>query len=164
MQKEYKGHTITLNEFTGKFQVSINGTTKRFASLKSAENGIDREAVTDFQPTEVLLLEEEGYSPATYKVRRVTLVKYEEEKRYRSRNLSRFFLTDKGDKVFINGYRSSQFYPVSSFEKLTQLAKERTQAEKDEFAAKKRSDKLGEQMEKLATLDLDPRPEVDRRW
>ena len=161
MEKEYKGHKITLGE-NGKFQVTINGDKKSFASLKSAENAIDKNAVVDFKPVEVLMIEESGgYHQTAYKVVKVKLVEYGEEKVYRG-GLRRFFKTDGGARISIgHGYGRDKVYPVSCLKELTELAKERTAIETLVAKSEKRSEKIGERWEKLVG-DFDPRPDTEK--
>ena len=158
MQKIYKGVSITLDDKDGKFFALINGVAKRFPSLKSAMNAIDKFAIVDFKPVEVLIVDEEGYSPCKYIVKKVKLIGYYEDKSYRSSYLRRFFKVEKGDSIQID--RRTEVYPLTAFEKLTTLCKERTEQEKIAHIAELRSAKLGEQIERIEALDLDPRPEL----
>jgi hypothetical protein len=165
MEKEYKGHKITLNNYTGKFQVVINGSTNEYSSLKSAMNAIDKGVIVDFKPTEVLTVEESGYSPAKYRVRKVTLTGYVEEKKYRSRDFDRYFTTDwkrDGDnvKIPIGRWVNYEMYPASAFDKLTKLCEERNEQEKIEAEAEKKGEKIAESIEALS-INLDPRLDLE---
>ena len=85
--KIYKGHEISIDTKDGKFYATINGALKKFPSVKSAENMIDKTAIIDFKPVEVLFIEEEWYNPCTYSIKQVKLVSYLERKGYRTNSL-----------------------------------------------------------------------------
>lgn len=161
MKTNYRGVEITLNEMSGKFRAVVNGVCKDFASLKSAQNFIDKNAVVEFVPVEVLVVKEKGYSPSTYTVKKVKLVGYYEQKGYRG-HLSRYFRVEGGDSIRISDSlraRNFEVYPLTALEKLTALCKERTEQSLIASKADKRVDKLGDQIDALS-IDLDPRPEM----
>jgi hypothetical protein len=157
MEKIYKGQTITLNEATGKFDVKINGRTMSFASLKSAMNQVDKNSVVDFKPQEVLIVEESGYGPARYSVKKVRLIGYYEEKGHRG-SLQRYFKVQNGSPIKI-GRWGDDIFPLSALKKLTANVKENTAQELAQSAAEKAAEKAKKQREDWS-IDLDPHPEL----
>src|SRR5512137_2321341 len=94
---KYRGHEIRLDS-VGKFWVSINGINRKFATLKSAQKGIDSSAVIDFQPVEVLLTHAIDW-PSKYEIKRVKLVGYTEKRSYGiGHYVLRYFITDEINK------------------------------------------------------------------
>ena len=55
MTKNYRGRDITLDEQSGKFRTLINGSFKQFASMKSAQNAIDRDIVYQSKLNHILV-------------------------------------------------------------------------------------------------------------
>lgn len=165
MKKEYKKHEIVLDESNGTFKVKINGSSKTFSSLKSAQNAIDKQAVTTFKPIEVVIIDVAGghhysESPTKFTVRKVKLIEYVEDKGYR-RQLDRFFRTESGDKITINRYGSTKIYPLAAFDELKKMAEERNKFSKIEKDAKKSSEKIGKEWDKMVAKNIDPRPDAE---
>ena len=156
MEKEYKGHKITLNDYDGKFSVSINGIYKKFSSYKSATNAIDREAVAEFKPAEVLIVEKTGWNPAVHKIKKVKITGYTEERGWRRGHINRFYLTDKGEKIRIE--YNTQIFPATILEKLTANCEAYNEQQKIEAEASKKADKLRQERDKWI-VSYDPKPE-----
>jgi hypothetical protein len=158
---KYKGHDIEFRVMDGKFTTVINGVFKKFSSLQSAKNAIDKTAVVDFKPIDVLLIKETGYRPSISEVKAVKLISYREEKGYRSNFLQRFFITDKGDKVYIDTRRGGIF-PVKYLVALEKSIKEENELEQIVAKSQKRIEKLKDEREKIVINDqIDPRPDAN---
>lgn len=155
--KTYKGHEISLDTQTGKFTTVINGIYKNFASLQQTMNNIDKVAITDFVPVEVLIVDEQGYSPSTYTLKKVKLIGYSEEK---SRHgLNRFYRVEGGETLRIE---YDDIFALKDLKKLQANVAEANKQERIEHAAEKRCDVLSNQRNKMA-IDLDPRPDMKGR-
>lgn len=153
---KHKNHEITLN-YDGKFAVTINGMYRKFASLKSAQNAIDKDAVIEFPKQDVLKVTHEGYNPSVYKVEKITLVRYSEEKGYRSREVNRYVYDSKGNKYNINSrWSNTDFYPLDKLSVLKELVEKRNKAERDASTAEKLSQSIGMEICKIDTVDVDP--------
>lgn len=158
--KTYKGKKIEFDSYYGKFETEINGMTKRFSSLKSAENHIDKAEQVEFKPADILVMKEKGWSPCVYSVEQVSLIGYREEEGWKRGVLNRYFVVagNKPDKDIRIG-NGTQIYSLESREKLEALAKELTEQEAIKDKAESRISKAQERLEKLE-IDLDPRPEA----
>lgn len=159
--KTYRGHEITFSASVMRFSVRINGDWKEFSSYQSACNAIDKSAVIDFKPIEVLKIESKGYSPSTYYLEKVKLVEYYEQKKWRG-YLERGFKTErdkKGDYDTISV--KADIFPVSAQEKLENIIRELNELELEQDRIEKRQEKLSQQQNKLVII-LDPRPELNR--
>lgn len=163
MEKLYKEHKIELNEYTGKFEVRINGSTKSFASLKSAQNAVDKKAIP-FTPVDVLVIDHKGYDPRTYFVCEIKLTSYVERKgAWRGSGIVReFAYTGKFNDASSGtvGVNSKEFYPVSARAKIEQIIEQMNKREKAEAELSKLDDKQEKSLEKLA-VSYDPRPEAN---
>lgn len=150
---KHVGHAITFEQYDGKFHVVINGIVKKFASLQSAKNAIDKEAVNEFKPQDVLIVDEQGYSPTTWKVKKVTVVKYTEEKAHRRGYLLRFFITSDGKKLRIP---YDTLYPLTAQKKLEEICAALTLQSKAEHEAEEHQHKLRGKLNEIEGVTLDP--------
>jgi hypothetical protein len=123
---EYKGHTITFNEVSADFSVKINGRNVRSTSLEGAKRQVEKYAVAEFKPVDVLVVD---YDKKHNKIlKQVTLEKYEENRPYGTRDLERFVVTSEGKRLTIGGWRSKgKVFPLSSRAKVEALIKEETE-------------------------------------
>lgn len=152
----YKEQKIWLND-GAKFCVEINGLTKRFSSLQSAKNAIDKEILVTFQPVEVFIVESNGYPERVYTLKRIRLEKYIEEKGHRSRKY-RYLLDSKEQRYRIGGYNNPGFVSLKDEAKMRKLVSERNEQGRIEQTAEKQSKKILERMKKVF-INLDPHPE-----
>ena len=163
---KYKETQITLDEHTGKFRAVINGNVKRFASLQSAKNAIDKADVRKFEPVDVIYVRAEGWNPRKYKAKKIKLTKYEEYKGYRG-SIRRELMTNPGeDNISISlVYGGYEVYPVEKEKEIIALINEMNQEEKKKDAAEKKMSQLDKKLKSLDILSsLDPYPEKNSKY
>lgn len=150
---EYKGNKINFNEARGNFSVVLNGRTVTSSSLSGAQKQVDKYAVENFTPVDVLIL---TYKDGKQKLESHKIVSYHEKRgTYRnSRELVRYFLTEKGEEVSLSYsyYNRSRVYLPAQRAEVEKLLKE----EKEQDEIKNKADKLARELkEKREKLSLD---------
>lgn len=153
MNKTYthKGHTITFRESWGDFETTINGRHVTSTSLKGIQKQIEKHALAEFIPFDVLILKCEGannrWSVVLHKV-----VAYREEKSYRSRDINRFLVTDCDEKISLTRsyYNRQRVFSVSEKAQLEKLCAERNVQESIEDKAKTALKKIAEKLESIS--------------
>ena len=158
--KTYKGQAIDFSEYDGRFSTTINGLFKKFSSLKSAMNAIDKATLIQFEPVEVLVMDSEGWSPAIYSVRQVKLVGYREAEGWKRGVLNRFYIVEGDDRAKdIRIESRTEIYDLKDKAKLEEMAKTLTEQSKIEHDAEAKQSKINERLGKM-TVNHDPRPDM----
>lgn len=150
---EYKGHKITFNEASADFSLTINGRRVRSTSLEGAKRQIEKYAVAEFKPVDVLVVDQDKKGNDFLK--RVTLVRYEENRPYGTRDLERFVVTSDDKKLSLNsGWRvRGRVFPLSAQKKIEALIKEKNENEAIERKTRQRGYEIKRELEN-ATFDL----------
>lgn len=160
--QDYKGHEISFRVDTGKFEVNINDSWKKFSSLQSAKNAIKKaiDSIVVFKPVDVLTVDQKGYNVNKYTIRKVKITGYKEETGYRRGTMNRYVTAAKDEKFRVGErYGNHELFDLKNQAILQKNIDETNKLEILKNQTENRLDKLETARARLS-VNLDPKPEM----
>lgn len=158
--KIYKDVQIEFNENNGVFTAfdtkkqsvirDANGATRKFVSLKSVCNAIDKAEKENFKPVDALIVERKGYSPQISSVKRIKIIGEERVKTHARHSYEYYKIEGKFKNEHDGRIRSDEYlYPVKNLEALTKIVELENENEKAEAKLHREAEQLRRKREGL---------------